>query len=197
MTPLRGSRGSGPNLPWWRFPLFPYYGLKDLSDIILAHHHVHVPTPQRHMHMYMYAHMNLLIYMYYLTCTCTHNPRAMRSTWKSPLLNMNRIYFRSGLLWAWAPQTLKRLADLRAGSNVPPVPHHSCQNGRAVDSGANTLVRTPRRIGSRDPPAPPRRTSRPRHRPSAGPGTRPTRRGHARRGGRHRTRRERYANLAG
>ena len=46
--------------------------------------------------------------MYKLTCTCTHILRAMRSTWKSPLPNMIRVHFRSGLLWVWAPQTLQR-----------------------------------------------------------------------------------------
>ena len=66
------------------------------------------------------------------------------------------------------------LADQSAGSFVPPVPHHSCQNGRAVDSGRNTLVSTPCRIGSRDPPASPRHTSKLPQHPPAGPRGDPT-----------------------
>ena len=44
----------------------PYSLLRtqDLSDIILAHHHVHVPTPQRHMYMYKHT--------YTYTCTSSH-----------------------------------------------------------------------------------------------------------------------------
>ena len=45
-----------------------------------------------------------------LTCTCTHKLRAMKSTWKSPLPNMKRIYFRSGLLWVLGPTDAKALS---------------------------------------------------------------------------------------
>ena len=47
---------------------------------ILTHTCIHVQA-----HMYMYAH--------------TARYSCMRSTWKSPLPNMIRVHFRSGLLW--------------------------------------------------------------------------------------------------
>ena len=80
------------------------------TDSRLIRHHTSASsctctyTATPHVHVQAYLH----IYMYKLTCTCTHILRAMRSTWKSPLPNMIRVHFRSGLLWAWAPQTLQR-----------------------------------------------------------------------------------------
>ena len=71
------------------------------TDSRLIRHHTsassctctYTATPHVHVQTYLQS------YMYMLTCTCTHKPRAMRSTWKSPLPNMIRVHFRSGLLW--------------------------------------------------------------------------------------------------
>ena len=80
------------------------------TDSRLIRHHTSASsctctyTATPHVHVQAYLH----IYMYKLTCTCTHILRAMRSTWKSPLPNMIRVHFRSGLLWVMGPQTLQR-----------------------------------------------------------------------------------------
>ena len=92
------------------FPLFP------TTDSRLIRHHTSASsctctyTATPHVHVQAYLH----IYMYKLTCTCTHILRAMRSTWKSPLPNMIRVHFRSGLLCIF------RLAGLSSTLHILP-----------------------------------------------------------------------------